>query len=542
MKNNKKYLKSSIIISIILSIIYVICDSINKNYFIDILNFISVFKLIGYFVLFFFLINFFFRFLDSGKIIKFKENSFLDSSKKSFIINFFIIFVINLLFLLRYFPGNLTFDSYTQIKQAIGVLPLSNNHSLFHTLIIKLFTSTFSNINVAVFMYSLFQIIIVSLVFSFILRILARNNVPFVFKFLCLLFYAFHPINIFYSFTLWKDILFSITFLLFCLMLNKSDDLFKNKKSLILFIVVTLLMMSFRNNGPFVVYITFFIILFIKRKSIIKYSILFISIVLIFIITKSITFNIFNIKDASISEALSLPSQSIARIYKYKYNELSKDEIEKIEKFYSDKIGEVYVPYISDNTKALLKNSYYLEHTKEYYELNLRLLKKFPKEFLESFISNSYGYYYTSYDYSSIIIGDTDEIGIEHKSLLSMKTISVIMFIILSILFIIFVKNLENKKVIFYFILLVLLLLLTSKFNIKNNYFVSLFFNIGFYSLITILLFIYNIINKKDITYFIPIIILWLMILLSPVFAEFRYLYPLFLMMPIYFCNSLKKA
>ena len=301
-------------------------------------------------------------------------------------------------------------------------------------------------------------------------------------------------------------------------------------------------MMFLRNNGPITVYISFFIIMIIKRKNFKKYLILFSSVITIFLLSQKITFKALKLDDVSVAGALSLPTQSIARIYKYKYNELTDYEIKTIEKFYSSKIGENYVPYISDNAKALLNNSYYSSHKKKYLNLNISLIKRFPKEYLESFVSNSYGYYYMNYNYSTIVIGVSDGHGVEHKKILDIKILfSVIVIILLSLLLFI-LKNIENKKIIMYLLLLGVMVLSINKFDIKNNCFILLLFNIGFYSTVAILLFIYNIINKRDVTYFIPIMVLWFTILLSPVFAEFRYLYPLFLMVPIYFCNSLKKA
>ena len=103
------------------------------------------------------------------------------------------------------------------------------------------------------------------------------------------------------------------------------------------------------------------------------------------------------------------------------------------------------------------------------------------------------------------------------------------------------IKYIENKKYLLLVLILVPLLIMIDFNNIESNYLISLLFNIGFYSITTILLLIYNVKNKNNTIYFIPIIILWIMILFSPVFAEFRYLYPLFLMTPIYLCNSVKK-
>ena len=64
--------------------------------------------------------------------------------------------------------------------------------------------------------------------------------------------------------------------------------------------------------------------------------------------------------------------------------------------------------------------------------------------------------------------------------------------------------------------------------------------NIGLYSVMMLILFIYNIINKKNYKIFIPAFILFLTILLSLVFSEFRYLYAVFLLFPFYIGISMK--
>ena len=143
---NKKYKKISIIISIILSLIYIICDSIEKTVFISIFNKYFILNLSGYFIVFYLsLIN---LFMIMDKYIRKKEEDrkiyignkeILTTSKFSFIFNFALIFVVSLLFLIKFYPGNLTYDSYNELMQAKGIIPFMNNHSILHTGILTLF-------------------------------------------------------------------------------------------------------------------------------------------------------------------------------------------------------------------------------------------------------------------------------------------------------------------------------------------------------------------------------------------------------------------
>ena len=89
--------------------------------------------------------------------------------------------------------------------------------------------------------------------------------------------------------------------------------------------------------------------------------------------------------------------------------------------------------------------------------------------------------------------------------------------------------------------MLLLPIILSMSSSIRDNALISLLFNIGFYVTITFLLLIYNIKNKKNIVYYIPTIILWVSILFSPVYSEFRYLYALFLLVPIFIGITMKK-
>lgn len=552
-KKEKKYNKLSLVLSMFFSLIYVLCDSIENNYMLNVFNKYLALNVSGYFIIFYILFINLFDVMDKY-IEKEKENKkiyigykeIFTTSKFSFIMNFLLIFIVNLIFLLKFYPGNLTYDSFNEIEQIKGLFPLMNNHSVLHTGLLALFIKfglLFKNINIGVFLFSLLQIIIVSLTFSYIMKFLAKHNVPIIFRVLSLIFFM-HPINIFYSFSIWKDILFSICFVIFTILIyyfSKDENYFMNKQNIILFIIISLLVMYLRNNGIYIVIITL-IILYIKYRNKNKRLIpIFLGIIAIFFISKIIVFNLLNINDFEVKEMLSFPSQSIARIYKYDKDQLSKKEIKEIENFYSNKVGEVYNPIISDNTKNLLDQKYLLKHKGQYLKLNFKLFFKYNKRYVESFISNNYGYYYINTNYPSIIIQKSDLLGIKHVEIFNNFVIYCILVVIITSILLVVLWNLKEKQNI---LLLGLLLpvILSLDSSIKMNSLIYMFFNIGLYATIAFVLFIYNKKNKKNVTYYIPTIILWISILFSPVYSEFRYLYPLFLLIPVFVGLTFKEA
>ena len=549
----KKYNKLSIITSIVLSIIYVISDSVEKTSLINIFNRYLLLNLSGYFIIFYFTISNLFMFLDKyrknkneDRKIYVVDKEILSTSRFSFLINFGLFFLINLLFLIKFYPGILTFDSYNELMQAKGVIPLMNNHSILHTSILMLFVKfgmLFKSVNLGVFLYLLFQNVLVSLTFSYILYFMAKEKVPVLFRVIAVLFFAFHPINIFYTISLWKDIFFSLCFIIYSILIyyySNNKDYFNNKKNIIIFILVSILLMYLRNNGVYIVIISLIVLFILNRNNYKKILPIFLSIIGLFFISKLIIFNVLNIKDFEIKETLSFPSQSIARIYKYDYDKLTKKEVKEIEKFYSKKVGEVYNPIISDNTKNELKQEYLLKHKGDYFKLNFKLFFKHNKRYLESFVNNNYGYYYMNTYYPSIIIQQTDEQGIKHAHI---DFLYVMLFLVLIGLFVLLTLlwNLKNKNNILLLGLLIPVALSLS-FKVQDNALVSLLFNIGFYVTVTFLTLLYNIKNKNNIWYYIPTIILWVSILFSPVYAEFRYLYPVFLFVPVFIGLTMRKT
>jgi hypothetical protein len=166
------------------------------------------------------------------------------------------IISILLLSILWYFfwPGKFTPDSLDQLKQAMGIEPLSNNHPLLMSLIMK------ASIVEGLFLYPLFQILIISictgLTCSLILKFYRGthwSNYLFIIIFnLCV---CFLPPAGLYNIIIWKDIphnylsMVQVTSLIcLCWSINKKN-INIDGKLLIMCCVFGGLAMNFRHNA-----------------------------------------------------------------------------------------------------------------------------------------------------------------------------------------------------------------------------------------------------------------------------------------------------
>lgn len=314
-----------------------------------------------------------------------------------------LIFLAWLPYFLRYYPGLLTSDSIVQLSQAIGISELTNHHPIFHTGIIALFVNIgqaiFGNINAGVAFYTIAQMLIMSGIFAFILRYLSKKQVPVIVRVITLLYYMFYPINALFSVTMWKDVLFAgilPIFIILCVeLITNTEEFFSKKKNIVSYIIVSLLVLFARNNGMYVVVLTMPFIVIVLRKYWKKVIPLFVSIILIYAVIKTSVFALLDVKNGSVAEMLSIPLQQIARVVKYHEEELDEETINRINNFFEcDNIGEKYNPILSDPVKAELNDEYFDENKGEFISLWFNLLTRYFKDYVESFISNSYGYYY----------------------------------------------------------------------------------------------------------------------------------------------------
>lgn len=422
----------------------------------------------------------------------------------------FIAIIYMSIFVLCYYPGVLTVDSIVQILQCMTGT-YSNNHPFFHTLLIKLFLTVgialFGNINSAVALYSIFQIIFMAASFSYAIMTLYQLRINTKIIVAITLVYAFMPYHIYYSFTLWKDIMFSGFTLLFIVSVFRyMIGLSKRGIRIWMGMAVSALgICLFRSNGWFVFVITTLVFWILFSKKYKSLGILFIGIIILGYILTNPLLNELGVAKIDIGYYLSIPAQQVSRVI-VDENDLTNEEINLLSKVVDvEKISDEYKSYISDPIVILILSGnqrYLSQHKNSYLLLWAKLGLRHPVKYLEAWIDQTRGYWNGGYAYWRWIENlQENDLGIERTTLSQAA----------------------------------LKLVHSYGYQYESINLLKIFISIGFFTWLTVLIGYIGFVKRNNMVVFptvlLSAIIISLMIA-TPVYSEFRYAYALFCSVP----------
>ena len=323
--------------------------------------------------------------------------------------SFLIIYGWFLFWLLAQFPGNMSTDSYNQLMQAVGLMPLSNNHPTLHTLLIRLCYNTGlklfnGNQNNAMGFYCAVQSFLMAGCFAYFFETLYAFGLKIKHLLLVLLAFfitAFHGI---YSVTVWKDVLFGgWTLLLSCslwciIAANRENPGKVPVFDTVVFFAAALLFCLFRKNGyyAFLACLPFLFVVFVKKSPVIPIFSVVIA-VLIYIINGPFFARI-GISSSDTIEFLSVPFQHIICAVK-DGAELSEEEYTLLSEIVDvPKAVRTFSPSHTNGLKELVRekdNQKFLDaNLKEYLKLWIRLACRHPMSYLKAQIELTKGYWY----------------------------------------------------------------------------------------------------------------------------------------------------
>ena len=447
-----------------------------------------------------------------------KEYNFFTSNRKSIIIVSIVIFLSYVPYILNYYPGNVLIDSVVQILQGSGAIELTNHHPVLHTEIITICMNIgktiFGSYQTGAFIYTLVQTICTSIIFSFTIYYMATKRIPAIIRILAVLFYMFCPTICFYTITMYKDIPFALAILLATIGLTEiatnTKNFFSSNLRMVFFMIVILLAMLFRNNGVYVIILTFPFILIGLRKYYKQILIIFLMPIMLYGVITGPIYKILNIEQGSTREALSIPIQQFARLMVYKPNELSEEQKNKIKQYIPiENFEELYMPVFADPIKSNFSEEGFEKDKIGLIKLYFELALQFPIETLESFVMGSFGYYYPNTVGWGVYTGvNTEEFG-EYEEYKFEQTPIVKIEILDKI----------NKFV-----------------NTRNLPIVSMFISVGFLFWIILACITYVIYKKhyNKLFVFLLVLFVWFTALASPVFCEPRYVYSIFTCLPVF--------
>lgn len=321
--------------------------------------------------------------------------------------SFLVIVAVDCIFLLAFFPGVMEYDSFQQMCQVLGD-PYSNHHPWLHTMLIKLVWElgllVLGSTNRAFALYSLFSICMLAFAFSCVVAWLRGRGMRKGCLIVLGLLYVLSPINQMFSIIMWKDIPFAVSVLLFTLLLCTMRDRAVEGKSClacwILFVPLGFCVCFFRSNGLYVFLgmIPFLIWAFWRQKRAVIPAIG--AVLIAGALYKGPVFDYFDVTEPDIIESLSVPAQQIAAVISYE-GEISEEQKEFLSNVIDlEKVPEAYLgsPTCSDAIKDLVRETdnqeFIAEHSGEFLKTWLDLFRQNKRIYVRAFVNETAGYWY----------------------------------------------------------------------------------------------------------------------------------------------------
>lgn len=338
-------------------------------------------------VVFYLVIMFVEKYKIDNKILKI-------SDKKLFLIIFISILLVYSTTLLSLYPGVFSYDMMHINRQALGVFSYDHFQPPVFTYIWHLCILLGDLICLqASTIYAVFQLLLVSFVFSYYLIYIKKRD--FKVFLVSLVFIVFNPVFALFSIIPVKDVPFSIFFSLSVVLFYETTKKDKCYVSLGLTIVLASL---FRNNAIYAYLVFLVLCLLFNRKKPLLLTV-FISIMLFFIINGPL-FNALNVAEGMERERLSVPIEQISLVVNRNKDSIDEDMKSDISKFFYDydSIAELYNPRFADYVKELFYSDYYKEHKEEFFNMYFNLFRKYPNEFIVSFLDLNVTMWYQNAD------------------------------------------------------------------------------------------------------------------------------------------------
>lgn len=344
------------------------------------------------------------------------------SSKVLFLSLFAFISVVDLLYLfLIAYPGVLSGDSVATVLQ-ISQGSYNNTMPFWHTMFVKLFFETglflFRDINAAIAFFHCIQIFILAFCMAYSVVTIYESGAPSLYVCLCIFIYALLPYNIVYSVTLWKDVLFGASALLMITALFRILN-HMGRHAPVAFFIGSFGFCLMRTNGWVAFLLVFLCAFFSLRKAHKKLLVFLFIILLLSGFMTGPLISAMNIPQTDLVEAFAVPFQQVAR-YIIEDGWLDEVETEQLSMAFDlDKVKELYHPNGVDPIKfgafRYENVGYIKEYFHDYLSLYLLMWTRNPEIMAEAWIEQTKGFWNSGYAdpmYDIGVVGNT--LGIVH--------------------------------------------------------------------------------------------------------------------------------
>lgn len=413
---------------------------------------------------------------------------------------------------LSYYPGIASYDIYEQTEQAIGISQYSLRQPPLHTFLWQLCLKIqeFSGIEALLLLSTISNVFLAASLAKLTVSIYERFNST-LFAVVSLIFFALVP-----NVQIMAEVAAKDSFLAASIALLFSEIITKKRKPVLC--IYGLLCCLLRNNFiyAYVLSAFVFILLNIKQVKGISYFIVSFAItVLLYFLINNFLYPKLNIQDVGSREALCVPMQQIAYTVIKEDDNLSEEEKEQIDIYmpYSS-IEELYNPRLADPIKTAFEVKSY--QAKDFIKLWVTLFAKYPIDYIDAFLTLNLPYWYPASDTIDCFSQrEYIETGIDGCGSLHQVT--------------------RESKIPF---------LYSNYYEKAADY--SLFRNIPIIErifsisiplwLILFCLFLKSVFPDKDSVLILLISLLFIITFLAGPVSNFRYVFPIFCLYPLYIC------
>lgn len=323
-------------------------------------------------------------------------------SKRDFLINLVSLVALCIPVFLAEFPGFFVYDAQEELNEVL-TRSFTTHHPLFHVLllggVIAFVHKLSGSWNAGIAVYLILQLLVISAVYAYVVTYLQKKGIGKKARVFWILFYGLFPTIVMYTLCSCKDGLFSAFILLMTLfllqMVEDVEGFFRNRKKVVSFVAVAVLMPLFRHNGfyAYLVFVPFAIIYFRKKLKPLMAAVLVLPMVL-YLLFSSILSIVCNSEGTHHQEMLTVPITQLARVYTYDGDSLSDEDKAVIESYIPKENLKNYTPRVSDLVKVGFNNKLYEEDKKSFWNVWIKVFKDHPVAYLNAWMLTSYGYYY----------------------------------------------------------------------------------------------------------------------------------------------------
>lgn len=318
-----------------------------------------------------------------------------------------VIFIPWIPYFFSYWPGGIYADTVDSINMALGKAEMDNHNPILYTLIWRfMFWITgglrgdgeYDGLN----LFTVSQSLVLAVALAAFVYYCYRKGVHKLFICLLLFLFAVYPLYPFYGISMWKDTLFSIAVFVFSIYLyelfsDNPDDI--SKKQLAFYGIGSVLIMFLRNNGIYIslFYSLFIVLLCLKNRRNIAKKIGVVSLLVIvgsWIIQGPVFDKCgYNIDRAV--ESFGIPIQQTAYILSTNGN-VGSEELEVLNEIMPlENWNVLYNPVVVDTIKfdPSFNREYFEENTDEFVKVYTSLIIKNPVKAIKAYILATMGFW-----------------------------------------------------------------------------------------------------------------------------------------------------